>query len=265
MSRADGPLAAAGYLDVGAGNVLLRDAAAELSTRLRRWARSILAARAAVVEPPLFIAERTLERSRYLAHFPQQVVVGSGVHARSRRQLIAPAACLHVYPLLARQRLAATHRVYVDARCARFENGRWRFPFRLAGFEMIELVAVGDARTTDALAETVAARLAASLRELGLAGDWRGATDSFFADRGAAVLQTIAEGKREYRAPLARGSVALASLNRHSDTFGAAFRIRAHDGSVARSVCVAVGLERLTAYGLLMWGPQPNEWPRSLS
>jgi len=80
------------------------------------------------------------------------------------------------------------------------------------------------------------------------------------------VTETSAEGlKREFTSRLDGHDIALASINRHEDFFASAFRITLANGGPAHSFCVAFGLERLTAAGLLTWGPDQAQWPKELS
>lgn len=261
-------LRAAGYVDAGRGNVLLEGPAAELHERWRRTLRKRLASGAdLVIAPPLFTADRILRASRYGEHFPQQLVVAAGrARPRTSAQTVTPAACLHVYPRQAGKLIDGRgHTAYVEARCARFEAGRWRFPFRLSGFGMVERVVAGGPPAVEAAARAGESLAGDLFAQAGFAGAWRAAADPFFGAGGAAVLQRLRGSKREYRVPLARGDLALASVNRHDDTFGRQFRIRTGPAVPAHSMCLAFGLERLVAYGLLTWGPDARRWPRAFA
>ncbi len=55
----------------------------------------------------------------------------------------------------------------------------------------------------------------------------------------------------------------MASINRHETYFGKKFAISAKD-EIAETCCIAFGLERLTAYGLLNWGLKETDWPDEL-
>ena len=266
---ADERLTAAGYTSGESGAVLLCGAAAEL---FKRW-RPFLAHRLAsltdtTVETPMFIDRQVLTTSKYLAHFPQQVFVGRGYRApRSRPRFLAPAACLHWYGSLEGTAVANDHlSAFVVGPCARVEGGRAAFPYRLAAFHMAELVVLGAAGGEEE-ASAIEAMLAESFRGLGIGGGFRAATDAFFlpSSRGARLMQQLKELKREFVSSLDGHDIALASINRHEDFFTRAFRIRLASGAPAQSFCVAFGLERLTAAGLLTWGPDPAQWPKALS
>jgi hypothetical protein len=132
---------------------------------------------------------------------------------------------------------------------------------------MAELVVLGAASAVDAEASVIEGMLAEAFRGLGIGGAFRPATDAFFlpSSRGARVMQQLKELKREFTSPLEGHDIALASINRHEDFFARAFDIKLASGRPAHSFCVAFGLERLTAAGLLTWGPDPAQWPKGLS
>jgi hypothetical protein len=127
---------------------------------------------------------------------------------------------------------------------------------------MAELVLLGSQTAVEDRRVRALDALTGALARLRVDGRWVSALDPFFAP-GARLLQRLGDAKHEFRVT-SPARVALASINRHGDHFGRAFRIRAADGTVASSACLAVGLERLTAYGLLAWGGDPRGWPREL-
>jgi hypothetical protein len=251
------------------GAVLLCGPAAKL---FQRWWH-FLAQRMApwtqvTVQAPVFIDRHVLTTAKYVAHFPQHVIVGRSYRStRSRSRFLAPAACLHFYGMLEGSALARDRdSAFVVGPCARFESGRVEFPYRLAAFHMAELVVVGPASVVEDQASAVEAMLVDSFRTLGIDGSFRPATDAFFlpSSRGARLLQQLKQLKREFGSPLEDNGLALASINRHEDYFAKAFRITLAGGETAHSFCVAFGLERLTAAGLLAWGPDPKGWPGEL-
>jgi hypothetical protein len=90
------------------------------------------------------------------------------------------------------------------------------------------------------------------------------ATDAFYLGEksGARLIQQLKELKREYVTVLdGIAPVALCSINNHERYFAARFGLGDED---TESTCVAFGLERLTAAGLLLWGPMPADWPEEL-
>ena len=229
--------------------------------------RQTLAARlrpdgADYLEAPGKIARSVLQRSGYLEAFPDQVIASP-----ARGGYLTPAACLHLYPRLKGRRLGGDPVFHmVAARCGRQEGGRWQFPFRLSSFQMLEVVVLGSPATVARAFTGLEARLRRVLGRLGVIGAIEPASDAFFAggNRAARVFQLLNDAKHEYRAEVGRRSVALASINRHGDHFTARFGIEAGSGGVAHSACMAIGLERVTAWCLLRWGGDPAGWPKPL-
>jgi seryl-tRNA synthetase len=267
---ADERLTEAGYALGDSGAVVLSGPAAELFKRWRQFLAHRLASLTDVtIETPVFIDRHVLTTSKYVAHFAAQVFVGRGYRApRSRPRFLAPAACLHWYGSLEGRAVPNDHRsAFVVGPCARVEGGRAAFPYRLATFHMGELVVLGVASAVEEEASSIEHQLAESFRGLGIGGGFRAATDAFFlpSSRGARLMQQLKELKREFVSPLDGHDIALASINRHEDFFARAFRITLASGAPAHSFCVAFGLERLTAAGLLTWGPDPAQWPKALS
>lgn len=267
---ADRRLTQGGYLSSDDGAVVLRGPAAELFVGWRHFLHRRFASLIdEAVETPVFIDRHVLTTSKYVAHFPQQLVVGRRYRApRSRTRFLAPATCLHWYGRLEGTALASDHLgAFVVGPCARAEGGRVAFPYRLATFHMAELVVLGASAAIAGEVSLIEQMLAESFRKLGIGGAFRPATDAFFlpSSRGARIMQQLKESKREFVSPLEEPGLALASINRHEDFFARAFDIRLASGGPAHSFCVAFGLERLTAAGLLSWGTDPAQWPKDLS
>src|SRR5438874_487998 len=148
--------------------------------------------------------------------------------------------------------------------------GWWEHPFRLAGFNMAELVVVGTEAKVGELYGEMRSLALAMLGGLGFEVEARAATDSFFVGSGegagALVMQKLKGLKEEYRVRVEGEEVALASLNKHETYFTRRFGIGAPGvgGPPLHSFCLAFGLERLTACGLLLWGGEETGWPEEL-
>ena len=213
---------------------------------------------------PAFIDDQVLRDSAYLEHFPQLVFsAGNALHPQQEARPLTPAACLHFYPLLRDQALGDEGRaVVIRGRCARYEDARWAFPFRLPSFEMVELVGVGNAARVGALCERARARVIQLFEALEMTSALEPATDSFYLGDGdgAQVVQKLRGLKTEMVVSAGGERVAVGSINRHEAFFGERFAIRT-DGSPASSFCIAFGLERLVACGLSTWGGEPSDWP----
>ena len=262
-------LAAAGFRPTAAGGALLSGAAAALFEGWARYLPHLLRPHyTATVRAPLLLEPGVLRAARYPDHFPQHMFVARGtLDGAAETRYLTPAACYHVYPLLRGGAVGdGPDARFVTARCARFEAGEWEFPFRLADFQMAELVVVGPEATLDRLRAEVESALGAAFGRLGVVGRFEPATDAFFLgdDDGARLIQKLKGLKREFVAHVGDRRVALASLNNHESYFGRCFDIRTGDGGPASSFCAAFGVERLTAYGLLAWGPDARDWPDEL-
>jgi hypothetical protein len=239
------------------GSLQLWGAAAQLYRSWETLLTSLLIpyATETVVSPGL-VSAQLMDDSGYAENFPQQLVavLPSG--------FLPPAACLALYPLLQQRTLPAS--MLVTARCGRNEDHRWEPPFRLRAFTMMELVLAGPARQVAALRDELIERVSEKFSRLNLPGQLVAATDAFFLGEqsGARMMQRLKELKREYvtahdRVP----RVVLWSINNHERYFTSRFALGDDD---TESTCLAFGLERLTAAGLLLWGPQPDRWPQEL-
>lgn len=255
---------AAGLILGRDGKVLLSGAAEALfrtwNTLLERTLRPYYEIAYAT---PVFIDREVLDATRYVEQFPQHMIHGS-VRGGAADLCLTPATCFHAYPLVQQgvERFAAL----VTGPCARYEDGAWDPPFRLACFHMTELVVAGPQEVVAATCREVIAHITQLFAELGLAGAFVPAVDAFFmaSGRGSQLLQQLKELKKEFQTPFDSGPVALASVNLHEDYFGRSFDLHDAAGEPAHSFCAAFGLERLTAIGILTWGSSPEKWPEAL-
>lgn len=265
-SATDRRLAEAGFVSSAPGAIVLAGPAADLFQRWSRFLSEVLGPVDDRLTAPAFIDRHLMTASRYLAQFPKQVVVARGNGAPGSRYL-TPAACLHVYGQLEGERLKYhPYAALVTAPCARSERGRPMFPFRLSAFHMTELVVIGDAQAIEARACQAEEIIVMALARLGIEGSMRASTDAFFlpTSRGSKILQQLKQLKREFTWTGAAGPIALGSINRHEDFFTRRFRITLADAGGAQTFCLAFGLERLTAAGLLTWGADTAGWPAEL-
>jgi len=213
------------------------------------------------MRPPLFISEQVLKESKYLEHFPQHIFALKKT-VKNAKQYLTPASCLHVYPQL-KQKKIRRFSTLITAHCARFEGGKWKPPYRLPDFHMVELVVIGEEKYVNSAQQKIRELLTSTFTELGLQGEFQNATDAFFLgqSRGAKIIQKLKGLKQEYVVRDGRQSVAIASINSHEDFFGRCFQIRSGN-SLAHSFCAAFGVERLTTYSLKAWGGDQNNWPK---
>ena len=177
-------------------------------------------------------------------------------HAPARHAL-SPAACYPVYSLLGGSELDSQRLLTTRANCFRREaefvplRRQWAFSMR-------EIVCVGTESEVESHLQWGTALIDQLTDRLGLDREWQDACDPFFrpAQSGRALLQLLAPVKRE----AVVDELAIASVNKHHDHFGAAFQIR-RDHAHARSGCVAFGLERWLGVVAGVWGTDPGRWP----
>ncbi|WP_017596046.1 class-II aminoacyl-tRNA synthetase family protein [Nocardiopsis potens] len=160
------------------------------------------------------------------------------------------AACFGAYLYFEDRRIPSSTLVTLVNRCFRneeyFDGLR-----RLLGFQMREVVPLGDSEHVSRILAAFTGRIAAFLDALDLEARSAAATDPFFdREGGRAVMQRLQEVKREFIVD----DLAIASVNVHRNFFGERCGITTGDGANAFTGCVAFGLERwasvlLTRYG----------------
>ncbi len=210
---------------------------------------------------PLMIDEQTLHTSKYSEHFPHQLVNAVSKNG-DQIACCTPASCLHIYPRLQGSNIDEMKTYLVRGICARFEEGKWETPFRLPFFNMLEYVAIGKEAEVKEQYDRALKTIEKLFTDLNIKGKYEFATDAFFlaGNEGAKLIQELKGLKREYIGIVGNNPVALASLNYHEDYFSKNFSIT-RDNLPAFSICIAFGIERLTAYSLLTWGEE-KDWPK---
>ncbi|GAB1646554.1 hypothetical protein [Krasilnikovia sp. MM14-A1259] len=229
---------------------------------------------------PAMIDARELQRVAYLESFPQLATFPVGLDPADLdtfagrdpldadgavrltrtapvRELLTPAACYHLYPHHRGERLVAPAYLTTVNTC--FRREKYYRPLRRQwSFRMRELVCLGGRAEVVAFLKRGRDAVDALCRELDLPIRWEVATDPFF--RPAQNPRWLAQRLRPTKHEATFGDLAIASVNLHEDTFGAAFDIT-RDGVPASSGCVAFGLERW-AYALTRrHGADPANWP----
>jgi seryl-tRNA synthetase len=210
----------------------------------------------------------TLTTAGYTTNFPQQIVHDTeNKNVSGGARVLTPAACFHVYQMLANTTLSeAMTTTMIDCVCARHEGGQWKPPFRLSSFRMMEVVCIGSRDLVEIQKLELEELISTTFESIGLPGRFETATDAFFmgTGRGAQLIQQLKQLKREFQISIDANTTALASVNYHEDYFGSRFAITDCHGEPASSCCLAFGIERLTAAGILTWGPTPDNWPKEL-
>lgn len=216
------------------------------------------------VAPPV-IAQQTVERAGFAGSFPHLLgavhAAPDGGAAAATDLVLTPAACHHLYPLLAGIPPEATLTLSVEAVCFRAEAACE--PGRLRSFRMYEIVHLGPEPQVVVWRDGMLSEAVAWLAELDLATETVAASDPFLGRPGAllARMQRSQQLKWEITAEVAEGTVqAVASANCHRDHFGVAFGLTDGDGGPLHSACLGFGLERLALALRHRHGPDPTRW-----
>ncbi len=200
------------------------------------------------IEAKRTISEEVLERSGHREHFGEQLVTAP---------LRTPAACLHVYPQFQDSQVNNTT-CTVQTTCGRREETN--SPYRLTRFHMFEVVCLGTDDYIEDRKDVLTQRCLDLVNEVQLPGALQHATDSFVpSSEGARILQRLKGLKQEYIA--AETDTALFSINMHERHFGKNFNITHSTQEYVATLCIAFGLERITATSLQAWGEDEENWP----
>ncbi|MEK6967684.1 MAG: aminoacyl--tRNA ligase-related protein [Nanoarchaeota archaeon] len=204
---------------------------------------------------PQVIDKKTLEISGYSANFPQHIVLTS-----KGGKALAPASCLRVYELLKNSKISRNSGYRTISYCSRYEGGNFEFPFRLMNFHMLEGVIFINNKDADVVKEKTAKLVNSIFKELSLNGRLSVSNDPFFQNpnEGTKLIQKLKETKKEFRVKVAGKDVALASINNLEDYYTSRFKLKFNDDAHPFSTCVAFGIERVIASGLLLWKKYPK-------
>ena len=136
---------------------------------------------------------------------------------------------------------------------------------RLTNFSVRDIMFVGGDEFVLEAREKLIQVLSAFLVSLQINAKIETANDPFFANESAmkSVFQNAHKLKYELlaRIPHLDKDIAVGSINLHTDFFGKAFDIQMHDGRIASSGCIGVGMERMSYALFCQHGPQLSAWP----
>lgn len=243
---------------------------------------------------PTLLPLQALQRSGYVAAFPQHLMFATRLHGdlsvyRSMagaderedigsyvlercnpiEQCLPTTMCYHAFHQFADQRLDRQSMV-VTARGASFrhESRYHRTLERLADFTIRETVFFGSADFVHHARDGFQKRMTGLVEELGLSGRCEVATDPFFAAVDGAnrvSAQRLLDLKHELHLDVDdEHSIAVSSFNLHYRHFGESFGIQDSDGETINSACVGVGLERFTFAFLCQYGWDVDKWPEQV-
>jgi seryl-tRNA synthetase len=262
----------------------------EVIDRLEAYISAQRDPKAEVLHFPPVMSRAQLEKSGYLASFPNLLgcvcaLHGSETEIRTAAQahdtggdwtqslsaldlVLSPAACYPAYPLAAaRGRLPVEGLLFdVEATCFRHEPSKALS--RLQSFRMREFVCIGKPAQIAAFREDWLSRAIDFAARLGLPGTLDVANDPFFGRVGQilAVAQRQNALKFELLIPYHPGATPTAcmSFNSHKDHFGKVWDIATDGGDIAHTSCVAFGMDRLAVALFCVHGVTVAKWPASV-
>jgi seryl-tRNA synthetase len=177
-----------------------------------------------------------------------------------------PAVCYHCYASVENSKIEGDGFVVTArSRCHRYESGNHATLARLLDFTMREVIYVGKPDFVKSQREAASERLRKLVEHWGLTSWFETANDPFFTNdfEVKAAFQRQNEMKYELRLPISTGSLAAASSNFHSVTFGKAFNILTGTRPACTG-CTAFGLERWIYAVFSQLGLDPTQWPEGL-
>jgi seryl-tRNA synthetase len=237
--------------------------------------------------PPV-MSRQQLEKSGYLHSFPNLLgcvssLLGTEYEIRASVEngngrwmdslsatdlVLSPAACYPVYPMVAAHRAIPPSSLMFDVTSYCFRREESHELTYLRAFRMREYVCIG----TDEQVLAFRARLMRSAedlaRQLELPYQLGAASDPFFGKAGrlTALMQVEQELKFELTVPVhsVERPTACMSFNYHRDHFGKTWSLRTAAGEIARSACVAFGMERIVLALFATHGLDQSKWPASV-
>ncbi len=210
-----------------------------------------------------------IEEFRAANSCSEGAIMPKAEHLHHGGMCMNPAACFPAYPTLQGKRLEnAGFALSWLGRVFRHEGRNASGLDRLNEFNVREIVFVG---TGDYVADRRRRALPLMVelaKTFDLDMEVQTATDPFFATVSAAkkFYQSTQEVKNEILMPVLDGKgvtkkIACGSVNLHGRFFGEKFDITAHDGGVAHSGCIGLGIERWVLAAFTQHGFDPMRWP----
>jgi seryl-tRNA synthetase len=239
--------------------------------------------------PPV-MSRAQVERSGYLKSFPhllgcvnclhgteleiRAVVESAGTDKdwvralRATDLVLAPAACYPVYPMVAARGPVPADGLRFDVTCDCFRHENSHELGRFQSFRMREYICVGTASEVLDFRERWKIRAIELANQLVLPHQTTAASDPFFGRAGKlmAVSQVEQELKFELLMPInsVESPTACMSFNYHQTHFGETWGIETGSGEVARTACVAFGMDRLALAMFANHGIALEKWPRDV-
>ena len=209
------------------------------------------------------IKNEVLQKCGYFDTMPENLTFVSGIESDDVNTLrnkelksipisgygLTPAACLHIYPLLAKEKkrnelITLLQKVY------RYEKGEYQKGTRLWEFWVREFVAVGSVDYVKSFLEDFEKKSLEYAKNIFPEATLKNATDMFFPSRENKIIQRMQKNndfKKELIVSVEDKDVACGSFNYHKTHFSKLFEF--DEGGSVVTGCVGFGLNRwLTRY-----------------
>jgi seryl-tRNA synthetase len=179
--------------------------------------------------------------------------------------VLTPAACYHIYPLVAtRGRIPATGLLF-DVACDCFRHEPSQNVDRLQSFRMREYVCIGSPQQASDFRDRWIKQGQAIADRLGLKHSIAPASDPFFGRAAKLMADSQVEQALKFELLIAVRSedqpTACMSFNCHRDHFGTKWSLRDEAGDVAHTACAAFGMDRLALAMFATHGTEIRDWP----
>ena len=185
-------------------------------------------------------------------------------NCESSAQVLTPACCYHLYPMLSGMVFSGPSLFSVSGPC--FRNEETVVPYqRMRAFTMQEIVCVGSADDVARFLLACRVRLVEMAQSWGIPHDVVVANDPFFGGKQnpRKIMQQLSPVKHElcYVDHDHQVELAVSSFNRHRTLFGDAFDIGLDTGVPASTGCFAFGIERWLFAFQRQFGDDVGNWP----
>jgi len=268
------------------GQVILKGGLLQYMKDFEQWIMERFSGYESNYEFGALIQAETLQRIDYFTSFPHLLSMRATVqsdkieefsstpidadgrvnsaHICANNELLCPAACYHLYPLLSGQYFDKVKIYSLASPC--FRNEDYIKPFcRMRQFRMRELVCIGPKSDVTAFLDDMRAKLTQQLSDWGVPFELQVANDPFWGGNAnpKMLLQSLEPVKEEIVFRCAdQADLAISSFNYHRSLFSDNFDLRTRRNDKVVSACFAFGLERWLYALMEVFGPNAEQWPQ---
>ncbi len=182
--------------------------------------------------------------------------------------VLTPAACYHVYPLVAKRGAVARDGLLFDVMCDCFRHEPSLEVDRLQSFRMREYVCIGTPQHAADFRDRWMKKGQEIAEALGLNSHIAPASDPFFGRAAKLLANSQIEQALKFELLVAVRSserpTACMSFNCHRDHFATKWGLRTEAGEVAHTACAAFGMDRLALALFATHGIELKRWPASV-